>query len=258
MNLIALISCFCLPSIWAHATPQRVITTSPTLTEMLYDLGGESRLVATVEFSDYPEAAKKIPRIGNFFAPSIERTLLYRPDLVLVDGAARNSQYEVALSRLGIAKEVIEISTLKSFHEESVRITNLLGLEKVPSVYKTEENQPSFSYLGFAWTSPAIVFTSRTFLHALVESVGGKSLVQFKSEQEYLTVSEEWLILQKPDVVFLLIEDDSQKKDFIQFCKRIWRNQMPKVIFLPSRTFARKTETAISEIKKVAMEIHAK
>mgnify|MGYP000479294781 CR=1 FL=1 len=108
MNLIALISCFCLPSIWAHATPQRVITTSPTLTEMLYDLGGESRLVATVEFSDYPEAAKKIPRIGNFFAPSIERTLLYRPDLVLVDGAARNSQYEVALSRLGIAKEVIE------------------------------------------------------------------------------------------------------------------------------------------------------
>ncbi len=63
--------------------PQRIVTLSPHLTELIFSLGAESRLVATVEYSDYPEAAKKIPRIGNAFQLDWEALTALNPDLVI-------------------------------------------------------------------------------------------------------------------------------------------------------------------------------
>ncbi len=62
---------------------KRIITLSPTLTEMIYAVGAEEMLVATVEYSNYPKAANDIPRIGNYEKFDMERLLLFKPDLVI-------------------------------------------------------------------------------------------------------------------------------------------------------------------------------
>lgn len=67
----------------AQEYPQRIITLSPHLTELVYSIGAQDKLVATVEYSDFPEAANDIPRIGNAFQLDWEKVTALRPDLII-------------------------------------------------------------------------------------------------------------------------------------------------------------------------------
>ena len=62
---------------------QRIIALSPHSVEMLYAIGAGDRIVATLEYSDYPEAALAIPRIGNFTGIQIEKIIALQPNLII-------------------------------------------------------------------------------------------------------------------------------------------------------------------------------
>ena len=62
---------------------QRVVALAPDLAELLFDVGGGETLVGTVEYSDWPVAAKKVPRLGDAFHVDTERLVALKPDLVL-------------------------------------------------------------------------------------------------------------------------------------------------------------------------------
>jgi iron complex transport system substrate-binding protein len=64
--------------------PQRIVSLAPHLTELAFTAGAGDRIVATVEYSDHPDAARAIPRIGDAFRVDLERLLALRPDAVLV------------------------------------------------------------------------------------------------------------------------------------------------------------------------------
>jgi iron complex transport system substrate-binding protein len=64
--------------------PQRIVSIAPGATEMLFAAGAGSRVIATVEFSDEPAEAKKVPRIGDSNAVDMERVVALRPDVVVV------------------------------------------------------------------------------------------------------------------------------------------------------------------------------
>jgi len=66
------------------ATPQRIVSLAPHLTELAFTAGAGERIVATVEYSDHPDAARRIPRIGDAFRVDLERLVALRPDAVLV------------------------------------------------------------------------------------------------------------------------------------------------------------------------------
>ncbi|OOZ41364.1 cobalamin-binding protein [Solemya pervernicosa gill symbiont] len=62
---------------------QRIISLAPHLTELLFAAGAGKQVVATVEYSDYPAEAVKLPRVGSYMAFDLERILALRPDLVI-------------------------------------------------------------------------------------------------------------------------------------------------------------------------------
>src|SRR5205809_467946 len=63
---------------------QRVIAMAPHVTEMLFAAGGADRIIGAVTYSDYPEAAKSIPRIGDNRLVDMERVIAMKPDLIVV------------------------------------------------------------------------------------------------------------------------------------------------------------------------------
>jgi len=63
---------------------KRVVSLAPDLAELLYDIGAGGTLQGAVEYSDYPDAAKKVPRVGDAFHVDTEKLLGLKPDLVLV------------------------------------------------------------------------------------------------------------------------------------------------------------------------------
>ena len=79
LNLLVLNS----SAVAAPTDAPRIITLSPHMTEMVYDLGLEEQLVARDDASNYPEEVKSIPSIGSGLNPNQELLLLYQPDILL-------------------------------------------------------------------------------------------------------------------------------------------------------------------------------
>ncbi|MDE2196797.1 MAG: cobalamin-binding protein [Gammaproteobacteria bacterium] len=65
------------------AAAVRIVSLAPDLTELVYAVGAGKQLVGAVDYSDYPDAAKKLPRVGDAFRVDLERLLALKPDLVL-------------------------------------------------------------------------------------------------------------------------------------------------------------------------------
>jgi iron complex transport system substrate-binding protein len=91
------------------ATPLRLISLAPNLTEIAYAAGAGSMLVGTVEFSDYPAAAKVVPRVGDAWRVDPEQVLALRPDVVLVWPTGTP---EATISRLrSLGLKVVDVPT---------------------------------------------------------------------------------------------------------------------------------------------------
>jgi iron complex transport system substrate-binding protein len=82
--------------------PLRIVSLAPGATEMLFAAGAGERVVATVEFSDEPAAAKRIPRIGDVTAVDMERLVALHPDLVMVWPGGGNPAQIEKIAQLGI------------------------------------------------------------------------------------------------------------------------------------------------------------
>ena len=81
---------------------KRIISLTPHLTELLFAAGAGSRIVGTVEFSDYPPAARSIARVGDSAQLDLERIVALRPDLILAwQGGSSRRQLDKLL-QLGI------------------------------------------------------------------------------------------------------------------------------------------------------------
>ena len=89
----------------------RVVTLSPHLAELVFAAGAGDLLVATVEYSDYPDPAKSIPRIGDAYRLDAERIVALRPDLVIAWDSGNPRAAVAQLRSLGLAVWTIEIRT---------------------------------------------------------------------------------------------------------------------------------------------------
>jgi len=84
------------------APAQRIISLAPHVTELLYAAGAGDKIVGTVDYSDYPEAAKKIPRVGDNKALDLERIVALKPDVIIVWRHGNAQRQLESLSGLGI------------------------------------------------------------------------------------------------------------------------------------------------------------
>jgi iron complex transport system substrate-binding protein len=87
---------------------KRIVSLAPHATEMLFAIGAGERIVGTVSFSDYPDAAKKIPRIGNDKSIDVERILALSPDLVVAWSSGNAEKQIEKLRDLGVPVYVTE------------------------------------------------------------------------------------------------------------------------------------------------------
>ena len=88
-------------SVRLPASPRRVVSLAPGITEMVYALGQEDRLVGVTEFCDYPPEAADKPRVSGYNMINHEAILAAQPDVTL---AARGNPLEelVKLRRMGV------------------------------------------------------------------------------------------------------------------------------------------------------------
>jgi len=91
------------------APAERLITLSPHLAELVFAAGAGQNLIATADYSEYPEAAASLPRIGDAFRIDVERVLSLSPDLVIAWDSGNPRQAVAQLVSLGIPVWSVEI-----------------------------------------------------------------------------------------------------------------------------------------------------
>ncbi len=113
------------------APAKRVVALSPHLAELIYAAGGSEQIVATVDWSDFPEQAKSLPRVGSNNKINYEALLLQRPDLVLVWRSGNSADILEQLQSLGLTVYVNEPKQLSDIPKTLSRLGVLMGQEAV-------------------------------------------------------------------------------------------------------------------------------
>jgi iron complex transport system substrate-binding protein len=115
-----------LPSI-----PTRIISLAPGATEMLFAAGAGKHVIATVEFSDEPPAAKQVPRIGDVVAIDMEKLVALRPEVAVVWPGGGNPAQIEEIGRLHIPMYRQQVNTLADIAGSLRRLGALAGTSDV-------------------------------------------------------------------------------------------------------------------------------
>jgi len=93
------------------ADAPRIVSLAPSLTEIAFAAGAGAMLVGTVEYSDFPAAARALPRVGDGWSVDVERVLALRPDIVL---AWSSGTPEATIARLrSVRLRVVTVPTFR-------------------------------------------------------------------------------------------------------------------------------------------------
>ena len=192
--------------------PKTIVSLSPHLTELLFDLGVGQKVVGTVSFSDYPPSAKAITRVGDASALNFERIIQMQPDLVIAWLSGGSFQSVERLIGLGMKVYVNEISSPKDIALSLVKLGALVGQKnrglELSSKFSKElieieesridSHTPSvFFQLG---DKDLFTFNEQHFLGSAIKVCGAKN-VFFDAPTRVSQVSFESVVRKNPDLI---------------------------------------------------------
>jgi iron complex transport system substrate-binding protein len=117
--------------------PLRIVSLTPGATEMLFAAGGGTQLIATVQYSSEPPAARAVPRIGDVAAIDMEQLVALRPEVVIAWPAGGNPAQRAKIEALGIPLYRQEVARLTDLPGSLRRLGLLAGTETVAEAAAT-------------------------------------------------------------------------------------------------------------------------
>lgn len=190
----------------------RIVTLAPSLTEFVYAVGAGDAMVGTVDSSDFPAAARSVPRIGDYQRLDIERIVGLKPDLVLV-WLHGNSAREVAQlgalglrlfrlepKRLGeVAVAIEKVGRLTGFdaagHDRAARLTADLG-----ALRRANEGLAPVRVFYQAWSRPLMTLGGAQLTNDVIELCGGRNVFSGLSTPAP-QVSTEAVVASRPEAI---------------------------------------------------------
>ena len=220
--------------------PQRIISMSPGITEILFSLGLGDRVVGVTDFCNFPEEAKKLPKIGGLLNPNYETLITLQPDLIIHQ--PNSHKIETFVKKLRIRSFPISMLSLDQIFDSVKSIGAATGSEKAANrlIQKMKEKidfhrsrlaqvprKSVLLLLGISNDSMRDIYGvgPNTYLGELLELSGGKNILA-GSRAQYPKVSKEYIIHQSPEIIIeagpkhILSNKAAQKRG--RFGPRTW------------------------------------
>ncbi len=188
------------------ARADRIISLAPNVTEMLYAVGAGDRVVGTDDFSNFPEAARRVEKVGGM-QPNVEKIAALKPDIVFASTEGNHPNLATALAAAGIPLYVVRTDRLAQIAPAMERIGRLLDAPRtddaVREVRKAIDAQRRTRatprrILFAVWTDPLYVAGRNTFTEDLLLLTGAQNAVQVDGWPQY---SLESLVASPPDLI---------------------------------------------------------
>lgn len=155
---------------------QRIISLAPSLTELLYAAGAGEKVVAAVEYSDYPAAAQELPRIGRHDMLDMERILALEPDLVITWQSGNPRASINRLREFGLTVYSAEPKSLSEIPEHIRQLGYLAGTDEIAQ-QASEDFEITLNSLQRRFASAEPVRTFYQIWNVPLMSAGGNELI---------------------------------------------------------------------------------
>ena len=219
-----------------HAASQRVISTSPAITEILFAIGAGDRVVGVTDFCNYPKQACRLPSIGGPLNPSTETWITLKPDLIIIQEDSEVIQKNAKIFE--IPSLTVSVNNLNNIlnsiqiiadslhmpqagHQLAIKIkTKIEGyrthLKKIKPrqvlMLLSDTNDPSRDLYAVG---------RDTFLNELLTIAGGENVLP-DTMARYPKVSKEYIIAKSPEIIIEVGPKSNLSKEETLARKKTW------------------------------------
>ncbi len=219
-----------------HAASQRVISTSPAITEILFALGAGDRVVGVTDFCNYPEQACRLPSIGGPLNPSTETWITLKPDLIIIQEDSEVIQKNAKIFE--IPSLTVSVNNLNNIlnsiqiiadslhmpqagHQLAIKIKTKIEeyrthLKKIKPrqvlMLLSDTNDPSRDLYAVG---------RDTFLNELLTIAGGENVLP-DTMARYPKVSKEYIIAKSPEIIIEVGPKSNLSREETLARKKTW------------------------------------
>lgn len=198
-----------------EAKPERIVSIMPSLTEIVFALEADERLLGVTTYCDYPAAAQEKEIIGDLYNLNPEKILSLQPDLVLVGKSETLQQTFDFLEQAGVPYFVVDPQTLDEIEDSILTVAELIdaqdkgdslvaqleadraALEAKVAEIPAEERARVFVLLD---TNALYTVGKGTFLSEMISTAGGNNVAADIGDG-YFQVSEEAFFELDPEML---------------------------------------------------------
>ncbi len=173
------------------SAPQRIVSTTPSITELLFALGLGPKVVGVTNYCRYPEEARKLPKIGTYIQPDMERIAALLPDLVVIQ--KNPVQLQARLQRLGLRVLELEYDSVEQTYATITQLAQAGGVAErgaalnarlrgeLAAIRKRTAGRERRSMVFIIGRNPGavdglIAVGRKSYLTELMEIAGGKNV----------------------------------------------------------------------------------
>jgi iron complex transport system substrate-binding protein len=167
---------------------ERIVTLAPHLAETLFAAGAGDRLVGAVDYSDYPEAAKKAAKIGGYSRLDLETIVALKPDLIIAWLSGNTPSSIEKLRAFGFPVYVSQPDRIEDIAGEIERLGRLAGrseaadaaarrfTERLASLRETYGKRPAVRTFYQIWKQPLSTVGGRQIISSVIRLCGGENV----------------------------------------------------------------------------------
>ena len=209
------------PKATVGARPQRIVSLSPSVTEILYGIGAWPQVIAVSQFCSYPEDVKNKPRVNGWDKTNLEQVMALKPDFVVgvaaqapflrdkLEALAIHSLFVNDQTLVNILSSIGEIGRATGHEQEATNLTAQTQRE-LDGVRAAVANRPQPRVLCVVDRVPGTVrdlytATSGSYLDELITIAGGESIAP-PGEHGYGKIGKEAVLTLNPEVIIDMVQ----------------------------------------------------
>lgn len=194
------------------APAERIISLVPHATELLFEIEAEHRILATVDYADYPKAAQDLPRVGDYNALNSEAILSLQPDLIIAYPGGPTRPEVDRLIDLGMTVFFSDPQSLEEISQTVRQFGTLTGQDTqaelsastfeqgMMSLGEAYSDRTELSVFYEVWHDPFYTLNGENFISHILSLCGARNVfadLPISAPQ----VSLEAIVAQDPDVI---------------------------------------------------------
>lgn len=249
----------------------RIVSLAPSLTETVYALGLQDRLVGDTDYCDYPADAAKKHKVGGAINPNMEEVAALKPDVVLVVKSLNRLETVRALEQLGIAVYSADPHSVGDVLSSMKKLSGVLGADdagarldeklegRLATIGEKLKGAEPRRVMFVVWTQPLQSVGRKTFIADVLERAGATSVVDSKQDWPQFSL-EEAVRLQPEYLVFASSHSEAVRNDVEALALKPGWSAMDAVkkrkIAVVSDAINRPGPRIVDAIEELARQLH--